>query len=210
MSGHVLRGFALTLLLTVAALGQAPGNRTYIGQDVFVASGQQVHNATCLFCSVQVEGDLTGHVFVLFGSLNVSGQVRGGATVIWGNAVVDSQARIGGDTVVLGGNAVYEADESLSGSAYVLGGHLSRVLRANGEGNGRSRVSLSPVFSGLIAVLVVVLLLVVVVPRIRRRRCYQSTQLNGRIERRSKLRPVWQGVFPLVFFLWFRQINKNS
>src|ERR1700743_1630290 len=99
--------------MRAGALGQTPGNRTYMGEDVFVAAGQQVHNATCLFCSVQVEGGLTGYVFGLFGNLNVSGQVRKNATVIWGNAVVDSQARIGGDTVVLGGNAVYETDESL-------------------------------------------------------------------------------------------------
>src|SRR6202044_4064470 len=106
------RRLGLTLLLASTGLAQNPGNRTYIGQDVFVASGQQVHNATCFFCSVQVEGDLTGHVFVLFGSLNLSGRVEGGATVIGGNAVVDSQARGGGDTVVLGGNGVYETDGS--------------------------------------------------------------------------------------------------
>lgn len=161
--------FVLPLLLTVGVPGQTPGNRTYVGQDVFVAAGQQVHNATCLFCSVQVEGDLTGHVFVLFGNLNVSGQVRKSATVIWGNAVVDSQARIGGDTVVLGGNAVYETDESLSGSAYVVGGHLSHVSRPNAQGHARSRVSLSPLFSSLLAALVLVLLSVVIVPRVRHR-----------------------------------------
>jgi hypothetical protein len=167
---RVLRSFFLPLLLTVGAFGQAPGNRTYVGQDVFVAAGQQVHNATCFFCSVQVEGDLTGHVFVLFGSLNVSGQVRRSATVIWGNAVVDSQARIGGDTVVLGGNAVYESDESLSGSAYVVGGHLSRVSRPSGESHPRSRMSLSPLFSFLLAAVVLLLLLsVIIAPRVRRR-----------------------------------------
>ena len=166
---RMFRSFVLTLLLTVGALGQAPGNRTYMGEDIFVASGQQVHNATCLFCSVQVEGDLTGHVFVLFGSLNVSGQVRRSATVIWGNAVVDSQARIGGDTVVLGGNAVYETDESLSGSAYVIGGHLSHVSRAAGMGDRRSRVSVGPVFFCLLAVLVLLLLSLLIVPRMRHR-----------------------------------------
>ena len=139
-----------------------------MGQDIFVASGQQVHNATCLFCSVQVEGDLTGHVFVLFGSLNVSGRVRRDATVIVGNAVVDSQARIGGDTVVLGGNAVYETDESLGGSAYVLGGHLSHVSRTGGERRGH-RVTVSPLFSGLLAVVVLLLLSLVIAPRVRRR-----------------------------------------
>jgi hypothetical protein len=166
---RALRSFVLPLLLTVGALGQAPGNRTYFGQDIFVASGQQVHNATCLFCSVQVEGDLTGRVVVLFGSLNVSGQVRRSATVVWGNAVVDSQARVGGDTVVLGGNAVYETDESLSGSVYVLGGHMSRVSRPHGDSSARSRMSLSPLFSWLIAVAAVLLLSVFIVPRVRRR-----------------------------------------
>lgn len=169
-----LRNFVLPLLITAGALGQAPGNRTYVGQDIFVASGQQVHNATCLFCSVQVEGDLTGHVFVLFGSLNVSGQVRQSATVIWGNAVVDSQARVGGDTTVLVGNAVYETDESLSGSVYVLGGHLSHVSRASGE--GAHRMSVGPLFFCLLAALVLLLLSLLVVPRIRRRSAvYQSS-----------------------------------
>jgi hypothetical protein len=173
---HALRSFILPLLLTAGALGQAPGNRTYIGQDIFVASGQQIHNATCLFCSVQVEGDLTGHVFVLFGSVNVSGQVQRSATVIWGNAVVDSQARIGGNTVVLWGNAVYETDESLSGSAYVLGGHMSHVLKASAEGRSPHRVSVGPMFLGLLAVLVLLLLSFLIVLRIRRRAAiYQSS-----------------------------------
>jgi hypothetical protein len=165
---YALSCFVLPLLLTAGALGQSSGNRTYVGQDIFVAAGQQVHNATCLFCSVQVEGDLTGHVFVLFGSLNVSGQVRRDATVIVGNAVVDSQARIGGDTVVLGGNAVYESDESLSGSAYVLGGHLSHVSKTRGERRGH-RVTVSPLFFGLLAVFALLLLSVAIVPRVRRR-----------------------------------------
>jgi len=168
LSRYALRSFVLTLLLTVGAAGQTPGNRTYLGEDIFVASGQQVHNATCIFCSVQVEGDVSGRVLVLFGSVNVSGQVRRSATVIWGNAVVDSGARIGGDTVVLGGNAVYEADESLSGSAYVLGGHLSRVSRKDGEGPGHHRLTVSPLFFWLIAALVLVLLSVMIAPRVRR------------------------------------------
>jgi hypothetical protein len=156
------------LLLTVGARGQGPGNRSYVGEDIYVASGQQVHNATCMFCSVQVEGDVTGRVFVLFGSINISGRVEQSATVLGGNAVVDSQARIGGDTVVVGGNAVYEMDESLAGSVYVLGGHLSHVSRAAGAA-ALKRVSLSPLVSVLLAVLALILLSVLILPRVRRR-----------------------------------------
>ncbi|WP_158945695.1 hypothetical protein [Granulicella sp. S190] len=163
------------LLLASTALGQSPGNRAYFGEDIYVASGQQVHNATCVFCSVQVEGDLTGRVFVLFGSVNVTGRIEKGATVIGGNAVIDSQARIGGDTTVLGGNAVYESDDSLGGSAYVLGGHLSHVPLAHGEARAHPRLSLSPVLSSILGVVALILLLALIVPQVRRRTVVRQT-----------------------------------
>ena len=172
---YPLRSLVFVLLFASAALGQSPGNRTYVGEDVYVASGQQVHNATCIFCSVQVEGDLTGRVIVLFGSLNVTGHVEKGATVIGGNAVVDSQARIGGDTTVLGGNAVYESDDSFGGSAYVLGGHLSHVPMARGQASAHPRLSLSPLFSILLAVLVLLLISALFVPSVRRRMMVNQT-----------------------------------
>lgn len=161
MLTNALRSLGLTLLLALtsgsAMLAQSPGNRTYIGQDIYIAAGQQVHNATCLFCSVQVEGELTGHAVILFGNLSVSGWVRRSATILGGNAVIDSQARIGGNTVVLGGNAVYETDESISGNAYVLGGHLSKT---GGHVSSHRRLSLTPVVSlalALVAFLVLAL-----------------------------------------------------
>ncbi|MDQ2834382.1 MAG: hypothetical protein M3Y50_11665 [Acidobacteriota bacterium] len=166
---YVLRSFVVMFLLASALAGRAQGNRTYVGQDVFVAAGQQVHNATCLFCSVQVEGEVSGRVVVLFGSLNVSGQVLGGTTVVGGNAVVDGQARVGGNAVVVGGNAVYETDEALSGSVYVLGGHMSHLSRAKGEGRSK-RYSLSPwLFSVAGMVVLLVLLGVGFGPRAGRR-----------------------------------------
>jgi carbonic anhydrase/acetyltransferase-like protein (isoleucine patch superfamily) len=162
---YALRTLGLMLLLAPAALLHSPGNRTYIGQDIFVGAGQQVHNATCLFCSVQVEGELSGHAVVLFGNLNVSGQVRRSATVIGGNAVVDAQARINGDTAVLGGNAVYETEDSLSGSVYVLGGHLSRT---GSHAYSHRRMSLNPFSFYSLAVLGFLLLSLLVTPPVRR------------------------------------------
>jgi hypothetical protein len=160
------RILGLTILLVSAAHAQARGNRVYIGQDIFVASGQQVHNAVCLFCSVQVEGDLTGRALVLFGSLNVTGRVDRNATVIGGNAVIDSQARIGGNAVVLLGNAVYETDDSITGSAYVLGGHLSKM---GGHARSAHRLSVSPIIFSLLALLTILLLSAILFPRVRRR-----------------------------------------
>lgn len=166
MLTHARRSLGLMLLLSVPALARAQGNRTFFGEDIFVAAGQQVHNATCVFCSVQVEGDLTGRVLVLFGNLNVSGRVGHSATVVGGNAVVDAQSRIDGDTVVLGGNAVYETDESISGSAYVLGGHLSRP---GAHTSSHRRLSMGPVLFCSLAALAFLLLSILVAPQVRRR-----------------------------------------
>ena len=143
-----IRLLGLVFLLLAGAPGQAQqpgsGSRIFFNEDIFVAQGQQIHNATCLFCSVQVEGDLTGNVFVLFGSLNVTGHVGGRATVIGGNAVIDSQARIGGNALVVGGNAVYETDDSIGGNAWVVGGHLSPSRR---HAHSAHRFSFSPMIS---------------------------------------------------------------
>ena len=168
-----LRALGLSLVLlgfpafaSVASAQPPVGNRAYIGEDIYIAVGQQVHNAICVFCSVQVEGNVTGHAVVLFGNLSVSGWVRHSATVVGGNAVVDSQALIGGNTVVLGGNAVYETDDSIAGSAYVLGGHLSRTGDHVGS---HKRVSLTPlVFSSLLLIAFLLLLLLVAASLFRR------------------------------------------
>lgn len=156
-------GLVAFLLFSSAILrAQNHGSRTYFNQDIFVGQGQQIHNATCIFCSVQVEGDVTGRVLVLFGNLNITGRIQGRATVIGGNTVIDSQARVGGSAMVIGGNAVYESEESISGNAWVVGGHLSPVshrLRSS------HRFSFSPVIFSAGAVVVFLLLSVLFLPR---------------------------------------------
>jgi hypothetical protein len=164
-----IRSFGLVLLLLlsgVAARAQNHGSRTYFNQDIFVAQGQQIHNATCIFCSVQVEGDLTGHVFVLFGNLNVTGRIEGTAAVIGGNAVIDSQARLGSNALVVGGNAVYETDESISGNAWVIGGHLSPVS-GNRASRTTHRASFSPIFFSGVGIATFLLLSLLFLPRRR-------------------------------------------
>jgi carbonic anhydrase/acetyltransferase-like protein (isoleucine patch superfamily) len=159
-------GLALSILFpAIAAQAQNhPHSRTYFNQDIFIAQGQQIQNATCMFCSVQVEGDVTGSVFVLFGNLNVSGRVRGRATVIGGNAVIDSLAQIGGNALVVGGNAVYEAEESIAGNAWVIGGHLSPLSR---RARPHHRFSFSPILFSTTVVVIFLLAAVLFLPRSR-------------------------------------------
>jgi len=156
-------GFLFLLSFSSAGLqAQGHGSRTYFNQDIFVAQGQQIHNATCIFCSVQIEGEVTGRVLVLFGNLNVTGRIMGPAAVVGGNTVIDSQARIGGNTLVVGGNAVYETDESISGNAWVVGGHLSPISH---RPRSAHRLSFSPFLFAGAAVVAFFLVSLLFLPR---------------------------------------------
>ena len=139
-----------------AASSARPVNRVFFGQDLFIPKGQQIHDATCVFCSIQVEGEVTGRVLILFGNLSITGRVGEGVTIVDGNAVFDAQSRVAGNTVVLAGNAVYETEDVLSGSAYVLGGHSSSFGAKRGL---RRRLALSPKLLSTFVLLGCVLLL---------------------------------------------------
>ena len=60
------------LMLMVGAsesgVGPGPGNRTYVGQDIFVAAGQQVHNATCFFARCRWRAMLRGVCWFCLGA----------------------------------------------------------------------------------------------------------------------------------------------
>ena len=142
-------------------------DRTYLGQDIFIPKGQAIHDATCVFCSVQVEGDVGGRVLVLFGNLSVTGRIDGTATVVGGNAVFDAQARVLRRTAVLFGNLVYETEDVLSGSAYVLGGHSSSYGVRQGL---RRRLAFSPGLVSTLALLGFLLLLAAAAMGFRHRR----------------------------------------
>jgi hypothetical protein len=167
VTSRAIRHLGLALLLLFGATGARAqgGSRTYFNQDIYIAQGQQVHHAVCFFCSVQVEGQLSGDIFVLFGNLNVSGRVDGPATIIGGNAVVDSQARLGGNLTVIGGNAVYETDESIAGNAWVIGGHLSPV--GGHRSQAPRRLFFSPLLAAAVAIVAFLLLSTLIITRHR-------------------------------------------
>lgn len=164
-SGAVLLWLGSTLLAgaqtadpqRLGAERPAAVDRGYLNQDLFVPKGQMVHNVTCLFCSAQVDGEVTGRVVVLFGNLSVSGEIKGTVLVLGGNAVLDGQARVLRSTVVLFGNLVYETEEVLTGSAYVLGGHSSSYAARSGL---KRRLALSPKLLTTLALLLFLLLLI--------------------------------------------------
>lgn len=92
---------AATSLAVVASLG-AEQSRISVGESIRVESGETLREATCIACSIYVDGAVEEGALVVLGTLQNRGSVLGNATVIGGT--LDSSGPVQGRTVVIGGN----------------------------------------------------------------------------------------------------------
>ena len=76
-----------------------------VGRNISVVTDNQLQNATCILCSVDVSGHIPGHVRAFAGNVSVSGWVNG-------------------NILVFGGNVSLAAGSVASGSVVIIGGHL--------------------------------------------------------------------------------------
>jgi hypothetical protein len=81
-----------------------PSSAVHVGKNVAVASGQVLHNVSCILCSAEVDGRATGSVRVFAGHAFVRGQVAGNVLVFGGNVTLSGQSRIGGRVIIFGGH----------------------------------------------------------------------------------------------------------
>ena len=103
------RALILTVLcLFSSALAQGGGDTVQFLENLVVEQDVTLGDAVCIFCSVDVRGDLQGDAVAVFGSVEVSGSVGGDVVSVGGGIELDSSAEISGDCVAAGGRV--EAD----------------------------------------------------------------------------------------------------
>jgi hypothetical protein len=120
--------FLLTVLLPAAL--RADSDRVMVGEDIYVAEGEELENVVCFGCSIRVEGkahdavafggsiEVTGEVndAVSFaGGLDVRGKVNGDAVVLFGSTRVRDGGRIDGDAVSILGSVRAQDSGSVGG-----------------------------------------------------------------------------------------------
>ncbi len=109
------RCFALCVLLLVPPLptvGQSSWDIVHFGRDVLVPAEQRAHNASCILCSANVEGRVTGSVRVFAGHAVINGAVGGNILVFGGNVTLTSNAQVSGRVVIVGGRLHEESSAS--------------------------------------------------------------------------------------------------
>jgi hypothetical protein len=82
-----------------APLAHADGDVVRIGGNIKVAQDSEANDVVCVFCSVTVEGKVTGDVVVLFGDIHLAGDAQHDVVSIFGNVVATHNASIEQDLV---------------------------------------------------------------------------------------------------------------
>ena len=99
--------FALGLFVAIAAAPTAARANNDVVQffsDIHVTPDTPVHDAVCLFCSVQVEGTVNHDIVVLFGSIDISGSARHDVVSVFGSVNIHDNASIEHDLVSVFGS----------------------------------------------------------------------------------------------------------
>jgi len=98
----IQRMLAFSLLgaaLAVATPALASQDAVQFGTNIYVARDATVHDAVCFFCSVDVEGQVTGDVVVFFGNIHLAGIATNDVVNFFGKVTVDDNMSVGKDLV---------------------------------------------------------------------------------------------------------------
>jgi hypothetical protein len=123
------------VLIMLAAPAWAANDEVQFGSSIKVPKGQSIHDAVCFFCSVQVDGELTGDIVSFFGDVRVNGTANHDVVNFFGTVTVADGASIRHDVVNFFGGLRLGDDASVGKDAVVMFGQLRQADSANIGGN---------------------------------------------------------------------------
>ena len=91
-----LLGAALAVATTPAFASQ---DAVQFGSNIHIARDATVHDAVCFFCSVDVEGQVTGDIVVFFGNIHLAGIATNDVVNFFGKVTSEDNVSIGKDLV---------------------------------------------------------------------------------------------------------------
>lgn len=105
-------------------------DRVGIFSSIVVSEGRPANDVACLFCSVQIDGDVHGDVAVLFGSVTVSEgrTISGDVATLFSSLVLGEGSRINGDLATIFGSATLAESAHVGGDREVLASGLGLTV----------------------------------------------------------------------------------
>ncbi len=159
----ILKRLAFCLLAAAFAVSVAPAradeNFVQLGTNIHVPAGAAVHDAVCFFCSVSVDGKVTGDIVVFFGNVHLNGDAQHDVVNFFGKVTAEDNSSIENSLVSFFGVIRLGENVSVGKDLVAMFGTL-RAPESVTVGNDRviqpGWVFFGPlIFIGLIVILVV-------------------------------------------------------
>ena len=169
----------LALVLAAVALGAsapralADNDNVQFGSSILVGPDQTIHDAVCLFCSVESHGTVNGDIVVFFGNVRLDGHANHDVVNFFGSVTAVDNSSIGQDLVNFFGSTRLGENVTVGKDIVCMFGSLHAAATAS---NGGDRV-VQPAWLFWTPLLVLFLIVYVVVHEIRahrRRRLYMA------------------------------------
>jgi hypothetical protein len=100
------------------------GDAVHFFSNIEVAEDQEVHDVVCFFCSVNVDGTVTGDIVTFFGSSRIAGKAQKDVVSFLGST--DVEGSIGKDLVVFAGSVRLLPNSSVGHDMVLFVGSLSQ------------------------------------------------------------------------------------
>ena len=164
----------LPLLIALSAVALAAQDRVMIGDNIYVGPDEEIGDAVCIGCSIQIDGKVRDAVAV-GGSIRVNGEADGDVVAVGGGVQVPG--KVGQDLVAVGGGldisgeVEHDAVSVLGGirldptgrignDAVSVLGRIEGIGHGNIGGNVHQSGNFKPV--ALSGILIIVILLVII------------------------------------------------
>jgi hypothetical protein len=92
-------GLLASAFAVAATSARADQDAIQFFNNIHVTPETPVHDAVCFFCSVRVEGKVTGDIVVFFGSIHLDGDAQHDVVNIFGNIAAADNSSIENDVV---------------------------------------------------------------------------------------------------------------
>jgi hypothetical protein len=155
---RILLPCLLGAFLALAAPARADnGDAVHFGSSIHINADSPIHDAVCFFCSIHVEGKVTGDIVVFFGDVHLNGDAQHDVVSIFGNVNAADNSSIDDDLVSIFGSIRLGENVAIGKDMVALFGylHAPASVRVGGD-----RVEQS---GWIVGIPVLVLLLIVIV-----------------------------------------------
>ena len=167
-----LRALFFSSLLAALALfpatALASSDAVQFGSDINASADTPVHDAICFFCSVHVDGEVTGDIVVFFGDVHIEGKAERDIVNFFGQTRLSDNAMVGRDLVNFFGGVRAGENVQIGRSLVVM---FAGLRAPESLSVGKDRVVQSAwLFWGPMIILAVIIIAIVKEVRARQRR----------------------------------------